>query len=80
MIIFDLRLVIFAIVALLLLCVVLAIWLDRTFSRNASARNQEQRMAELRHKVQAAQQDLRLLSHEVRTPLTATQGHVEVRE
>lgn len=78
MIIFNLRLVIFALVALLLLCVALVIWLDCARWRNASFREQERRMAELRHKLQAAQQDLRLLSHEVRTPLTAIQGHVEV--
>lgn len=78
MIIFDLRLVILAIVVLLVLCVALAIWLDRALARGSAHRERERQLVELRRKLQAAQQDVRLLSHEVRTPLTAIQGHVEV--
>lgn len=78
MMVFDLKLVMFVIVAVLLLCIALAVWLDRRIWRDAAFREQERRTAELRRKLQTAQQDLRLLAHEMRTPLAAIQGHAEI--
>lgn len=81
MMIFDLRTVLIAAVGALVLCAGLGLGLGYWQARRTHAaqdRAKDALLAELRERRRAAQQNLRLLAHEVRAPLTAIQTQVEV--